>query len=264
MIAQVLDYGAASGRRIAMAKAFSMIWILSLLADRGVLLGGTSSGRVGITAEELSPVKAAIAKNVQDGNLRFIILMDALHERLRDLISFLNERSRFAIYAVEMRFYRHEGYEIVIPKLFGAERATGTGGTGGRRHWDETSFLLRLQFGESRRAECNPAALCVRTGYWSRCEMGERDNHRLVQPPISCVSVGSLFTVSSNGALDLNFAWLHDTPESDAFCERYINQIRKSGFCPVPPGYETRFVSAGVHWHSNVETLINALRPLVE
>lgn len=60
-------------------------------------------------------------KNLDEGNLKFVVLMDRLEDRLKDLITYINQNSEFDIYAVEVEFYKHEDQEIVIPKIYGTE-----------------------------------------------------------------------------------------------------------------------------------------------
>lgn len=81
-------------------------------------------------------------QNLEEGNFNFIVLMDELAPRLKDLISFINSRSRFSVYAVELEYYQHDGYEIMFPKLYGAETKKGTDVKSGTRgNWDEQSFF---------------------------------------------------------------------------------------------------------------------------
>ncbi len=47
--------------------------------------------------------------------------MDTLHEQLKSLILYINQNSEFDIFAVELKYYKHASYEIVIPRLFGSE-----------------------------------------------------------------------------------------------------------------------------------------------
>ena len=58
---------------------------------------------------------------MNDGNFKFVVLMDHLPLQLKELIVFLNNNSEFTIYAVELEFYKHQNFEILIPKLYGAE-----------------------------------------------------------------------------------------------------------------------------------------------
>lgn len=62
-----------------------------------------------------------VKDNLNHGNFKFIVLMDQLDNRLKDLILFINENSKFDIYAVEFQYYKYEEMEIIIPKLYGAE-----------------------------------------------------------------------------------------------------------------------------------------------
>lgn len=45
--------------------------------------------------------------------------MDQLCDRLRELIRFINGKSRFSVYAFEMEFYRHDGMEILETACYG-------------------------------------------------------------------------------------------------------------------------------------------------
>jgi hypothetical protein len=47
--------------------------------------------------------------------------MDSIDEQLKDLILYVNQNSRFDIYAVELDYYEYEEYQIIIPRLFGVE-----------------------------------------------------------------------------------------------------------------------------------------------
>jgi hypothetical protein len=70
------------------------------------------------------------------------VLVDQMDDRLKDLIAFVNENSRFSFYGVELDFYEHEGLEIVIPSMYSAEIETEVAGTSSRRRkWDEASFF---------------------------------------------------------------------------------------------------------------------------
>jgi hypothetical protein len=60
-------------------------------------------------------------KNLSSGVIKFVVLMDKLHDRLKDLIVYVNQNSKFDLYAVELEYYKHQEFEIIIPKLFGSE-----------------------------------------------------------------------------------------------------------------------------------------------
>ena len=54
--------------------------------------------------------------NLDEGSFKFVVLMDKLEERLKDLVTYVNQNSQFDIYAVELDYYKHDIYEIVIPE----------------------------------------------------------------------------------------------------------------------------------------------------
>ena len=68
-------------------------------------------------AESISIIK----NNLSEGNIKFVVLMDSLDDRLKDLILYVNQNSKFDIYAVDFEYYKHDQFEIVIPKLYGSE-----------------------------------------------------------------------------------------------------------------------------------------------
>jgi hypothetical protein len=147
VIAQMLDYGAALTKTYVSGDGFlreidkwmseSEAGSLRSLRQRLMTLYQCDEEKAGAIQEQ-------IKRNLVEGDIRFVVLMDKLSERLRDLILFINQKSRFNIYAVEMEFYQHDGMEIVIPKLFGAEVkkevASGTGGSRAKLESEEGFF----------------------------------------------------------------------------------------------------------------------------
>ena len=92
----------------------------------------------GLDEEEIVSVLEAIKNNLQQGVIKFVILMDTIEDRLKDLIIYINKNSKFDIYAVQMEYYKFDKYEIMIPKLFGAEgKSEGPQST----RWTDQEFL---------------------------------------------------------------------------------------------------------------------------
>lgn len=142
VLAQVLDYGAALW---AAAPAVDSV-LDSLrqdavkrgtpepLAALAAFLGTEESG----ATEHLDKFCSSLA----EGRFTALILMDRLEDRLRDLIRFMNENSRFLVLAVELDYYRHGDTELVYPRLFGTEtRRPVAAGRKGRREQDPEVFM---------------------------------------------------------------------------------------------------------------------------
>jgi hypothetical protein len=121
VVAQVLDYGASLWRHSVNFDEF-----VSTLSSRSQHAFGMSLERklqdyfdLDIAGTDL--LLTNVQKNLNTGTFKFVVLMDKLHDRLRDLIVYMNSNSNFDIYAVELEYYRHNDLEIIIPKLYGAE-----------------------------------------------------------------------------------------------------------------------------------------------
>ena len=117
VVAQVLDYGASLWRHSIDFREF--VTNLDIRCRQAF----------GMSLEEklqefftLDPVRAEalltnVRINLNSGTFKFVVLMDRLHDRLRDLIVYMNSNSNFDIYAVELEYYRHSEFEIIIPRL---------------------------------------------------------------------------------------------------------------------------------------------------
>ncbi|MBU4360897.1 hypothetical protein KKA66_03560, partial [Patescibacteria group bacterium] len=107
-----------------------------------------------IDDEQIVIILEAIKRNLQQGNIKFVILMDAIEDRLKDLIVYINQNSQFDIYAVQMEYYKFEKYEIMIPKLFGVEvkKSIASSTAGQRKKWTKEDFLptARKQLNETQ------------------------------------------------------------------------------------------------------------------
>lgn len=121
IIAQVLDYGASLWRSYGDFTEF----MRELDAKVREKFKENTNERVkeffGIEDEDAAQLLENVRQNLSKGNYRFVVLLDKVDDKLKDLILFINENSRFDLFGVEFEYYKHEEYEILIPKLFGAE-----------------------------------------------------------------------------------------------------------------------------------------------
>lgn len=148
VVAQVLDYGASLWRHYSDFASFlgeldrqsQKKWNMSLQQKLQDFFGSSE--------EEVQTQIESFRGNLDNGTFKFVVLMDTLHSQLKDLILFLNQYSKFNIYVAEIEYYKFETYEIMIPKLFGAEVKKDISVSKPRseaRVWDEESFFSELQ-----------------------------------------------------------------------------------------------------------------------
>lgn len=222
VVAQTLDYGAA-------------LW--SCADDPDAWLEGLEK-RLGpgklhsILETEFQDAQAALEgmrNSLENGIYSFMILMDQVPAALKNLIHFINANSQFKVYAVELEYYNHEEYKILIPHLFGAEiRAkSNLSKTGLRRTWDEAAFFARLkellktdQVGAIRKVYEAACSFADEVAWGTGRDVGS------FNPKVFAISNRSLFTVNMNGILYLNYSWLDDDEHALECRKLYQEKLR--------------------------------------
>ena len=150
VVAQVLDYGAALWKSSTNMESFIDFLEKEVNKNSGVSLTQKLKEFFQLTDDDLSILLENVERNLNDGNFKFVILMDKTHPQLKDLIYFINQNSQFDIYAVELEYYKYEEYEILIPRLFGAEikKDIKVKSRGIKWNWASFSQQLKEKFGD--------------------------------------------------------------------------------------------------------------------
>lgn len=157
VVAQALDYGAALWaeretpddtldrlNHASNAEASGSGGIRARAADAFNLADGEVDDLVGRLREALA-----------EGRFRFVVVMDHIDDGLRRLLSYVNHSSRlFDLFGVELDLYRLGDFDVVIPKLYGAETAAPAAASATRkREWTEAEFFPELARRHGRRVE---------------------------------------------------------------------------------------------------------------
>lgn len=147
VIAQVLDYGAALWKHYNDFNEF--IEILNQETRKIFSLNFQDKLKefFDLDDEQIELALDMFQQNLNEGNIKFVILMDKIGDRLKDLILYVNQNSQFDIYAVQIEYYKYEEYEIMIPKVFGAEvkKSIKKSSTSTRIYWNAEGFQNELQ-----------------------------------------------------------------------------------------------------------------------
>jgi len=121
VVAQVLDYGASLWKTFNSFDDF-LITLNKYSKDKSdISIREKIQDFFEISESQVQDILERMRYNLDEGNLKFVILMDNLDDRLKDLIIYLNQNSKFDIYGVELEYYKHKKFEIMIPKLYGAQ-----------------------------------------------------------------------------------------------------------------------------------------------
>jgi hypothetical protein len=211
VVAQVLDYGAAlwqsHGNSDNVIRKIDEI----LSSKSKTTVQDKIKGFFDLDDEGAEELLEGLKKNLHEGRFKFVVLMDKLHEQLKNLIVFINENSNFAIFAVEVEYYEHEDQEILIPKLFGAEIKSTGRQPSDRLKWDEQKFLekAREQIGQTE-----PYSILEKLYTYSKSNSDKLDWGTgaesgsftfKIQNPKSELDYISLFTVSTSGSIRFRF-----------------------------------------------------------
>jgi len=147
VVAQALDYGASLWRHSNFDEF--MAEINNEINEKfSISFEEKTKEFFNIDDEQIVIMFEAIKRNLQQGNIKFVVLMDLVEDRLKDLIVYINQNSQFDIYAVQMEYYEFEKYKIIIPKLFGVEVKKGVripNGSSQRISWNEEGFMAEIE-----------------------------------------------------------------------------------------------------------------------
>jgi hypothetical protein len=121
VVAQVLDYAASLWTQYRSAEAFINDLDAHIQKHDNTDLTSVLSGFFALEDGEDRQLIEDIKSTLTGGSFKLVVLMDALHQQLKDLIVYINQNSEFDIFAVELEHYKHDDMEITIPKLFGAQ-----------------------------------------------------------------------------------------------------------------------------------------------
>lgn len=262
VLAQVLDYGASLWRFYDDPDDFIQKLDQRVRDKTGIGLIEKLENSFGNSEEILGNIK----QNLSDGTFKFIILMDKVPSHLKDLILFINQNSQFSIYATELEYYTHEGYEILIPHIFGAESKKKIVSISERKKWDEESF-----FNAAKRTPDAYDAIKKLYDFSQKkadeIKWGTGAATGSFNPKFHSISERSIYTVWSDGRLTLNFGWLYDTENTLQWREKLRDELKEinSISAYIPKSLENKYpILPPKVWTPIIDDFISILAKLLE
>lgn len=246
VVAQVLDYGASLWKNGSNFTEF--IANIDRISQKFFQMPVDEKLKefFGFELEEINMFWDNVKDNLNEGNFKFVVLMDQLHQRLKDLIIFLNQNSQFDVFAVELDYYKHDNYEIIIPKLYGAEvkkdisvkKSSGTRGT-----WTMESIVEDAK----NRLKPNEFESFMKIVSFLRdtadeVSFGTGVKAGSIKPKYNDVCPRAFITTSSNGSIAIYFNYLNDDKQKLALYEAlksadvsFIDRIDPNNFADLYP-----------------------------
>lgn len=227
VVAQALDYGASLWRHSDYNKFIAKI--NSKILDKfKISFEDKTKMFFDIDEEQFALLVSSLERNLQDGNIKFVILMDSIEDRLKDLIVYVNQNSQFDIYAVQLEYYKFDEYEIMIPKLFGVEVKKGMAhsSVNQRKVWNEQDFLVQVKEkmgGDAGKITDLYNYLKSKT----KIKWGTGNANGSFAPIIRSLSETiSPFSIYSDGTFLIKFSWLKNHAEKNIF-DQFFNAFVK-------------------------------------
>jgi len=176
--------------------------------------------------EQVISIFETMRNNLHDGSIKFVILMDSIDDKLKNLIVYINQNSQFDIYAVQMEYYKFESYEIIIPKIFGVEVKKTVGNksySNTRTTWDEQSFIAQTK----EKLKTDAEKIISIYGYLKdnsdSIKWGTGNANGSFSPIIDKLSKTiSPFSIYSDGTILVKFEWLENHADKN-IVENYYN-----------------------------------------
>lgn len=265
VIAQAIDYGASMW---AYYKDFTD-FVTRLDSDVnkkfGVSLNQKLSDFFEIELEEVDIILDTMKENINRGIFKFVVLMDQLETRLKDLIRFINQNSQFDVYAVELEYYKFNDHELMIPKIYGAEvkkdlSVSSSSSTSVRKSWDEASY-----FKELKTSVDSDTYSLIKDFY--EFSVSNFDMLSWGSGKKGAFSIGdsklfpkSIYTVKSDGTLVINLGWHSESSEK---VEKVATLLRSTGFDLEGPPYKQHYFYSFDEWSEKIEDIKKALQDLI-
>lgn len=224
VVAQALDYGAALWKHSGEFGRFLSDLDVKVRSKFNIGFQEKVKSFFNLTDEETGLLLEAMRRNLFEGNLKFVILMDTIDDRLKDLIVYVNQNSQFDIYAVQLEYYKHDDYEIMIPKMFGVEvkkNVSTNSASSPRKKWDEQSF-----FEDVRKNLDSEKAVSVKKLYdfakqKSEIIWGTGMIRGAFSAQFDLLGTKPLFVLESNGILRISF----DYPKKGASATQIAKMV---------------------------------------
>ncbi|MFA4818687.1 MAG: hypothetical protein WC621_02500 [Patescibacteria group bacterium] len=267
VVAQALDYGASLWRHSDYGEFINKI-NNEINNKFKISFEEKIKDFFNIDEEQIEIVLEAIRRNLQQGNIKFVILMDAIDDQLKDLIVYINQNSQFDIYAVQMEYYKFESYEIMIPKLFGVEVKKSMSSAGSRiiKSWTPDEFLIDAK----KRLTSEQYKAVEKLFDFSKQNsddivLGKGQGKATINPIFSKISERKIYGLDSNGKLGFHIDWSlsgANSDESKSKLELMSKKLNKIGLA-ISAG-EFRDKNEIEKWSDKVNEIVEILNEAIK
>jgi len=271
VVAQALDYGAALWKHQNNFQEFINILNYEIQKRFSMSFDDKVKDFFNLSDEEIKLTLDDLKNNLDEGIIKFVILMDSIDERLKDLILYVNQNSQFDIYAVQLDYYRFEDYEIMIPKMFGIEvkKNISVASTNKRRIWNEEDFIRQTKEMSGDNADKVIKLYEYFKEKADKIIWGTGVINGSFAPVFNKISKGSSpFSFYSNGNVFIKIRWLvdHMSKESmERYYKKFVDELHKNTNIKAPDDYLSReFTISEKDFFDNYDGVVKTIKRVLE
>lgn len=233
VVAQALDYGAAIWAYYNDFSDFLTKIDSGAQKKFGISMNQKISEFFGFEEDsQTEDLIENVKQNLNKGIFRFVVLMDHLEDRLKDLILFINKNSQFDVYAVELEYYKFKDHELMIPKLFGNEVKkdinVATAKAGSRKTWNEDMFF------EDAKSRIDIGYMPVFKKLYDftkqnfdAIKWGTGTQVGSCNAVSSKVSKKSMYSLLTDGKLVFNYGWLNESAIALKYQKIFLDKLKE-------------------------------------
>ncbi len=211
-----------------------------------------------------------IKQNLNKGIFRFVVLMDHLEDRLKDLILFINKNSQFDVFAVELEYYKFKDHELMIPKLFGNEikkdiDVATSRSSSQRKTWNEEMFFEDLQ----KKVDVSYISVVKKLyeftkGNFDQIKWGTGIKDGSFSAVSYKVSPKSMYSVLTDGKLVFNYGWLDSTETAIKYRDIFLEKLKEhTNLVDTLTGKQFKMHDIE-DWSGQVDEIIKATKETLE
>jgi len=267
VVAQVLDYGAALWKHMNDFQEFIDILNTETRAKFNMDFEEKLKDFFELSDEEIILATETMRKNLNEGNIKFVVLMNSIDERLKDLILYINQNSQFDIYAVELEYYKFEDYEIMIPKIFGVEvkKNLRANLSSQRRKWDESQFIAQTKEYMGKNANKLIELYQYFKNNADNINWGTGMVNGSFAPIFNKIDKRtSPFSFYSNGDIMVKFGWLLEHSSKEVVEKQasiFIDEYHKNTTLKIPENYlKETFKILSQEFIDNYDGIVKAIK----
>lgn len=275
VVAQALDYGAALWKHFNDFSEMIKIFDKEVKESHGLSFEEAIKDEFKFDQDYYDKFFSELEMNLNKGIFKFVVVMDEIEARLKDIITYVNRNSNFDIYAVRMELYKFEKRQILIPKIFGVEPRKNLGVASSRRKiWDEKGFIAQTK--EILKDDANKIVDIYEYFYKkaNKITFGSGTTASFSPMFFNINKTTGLFSFFSDGSVLVKFKWFSHIPDDKKeivdkcvkiFIENYnfLPNLKASDKAPVDYMNEPFTIKRGVFF-DNYNAIKKTMEKIVE